>query len=94
MPQIDINELANNPKISLSITSVQDEEPQDAYIRRFKEVVLFSVVLILVLCAFLFCGYILLSDNFSGDDKKWATAIASSIISALLGYLTGKSSNS
>jgi hypothetical protein len=92
MAQVDLNELANNPKLSLSILSNQDEHPQDAYIRRFKDIILFSTTIILLSCAFLFCGYILVSSNFSSDDKKWATVIASSIISALLGYLTGKSS--
>ena len=90
MPQIDINELANNPKLNLSITSSQDEPAQDAFIRRFKEVTLFSFTIILILFVFLFCGYILLSSHFSADDKKWATAVESSIVSALLGYLCGK----
>ncbi|MBI3258250.1 MAG: hypothetical protein HYZ54_02030 [Ignavibacteriae bacterium] len=90
MPQIDINELANNPKLNLSITSSQDEPPQDASIRRFKEVVLFFVTLAIILCVFSFCGYMLLSSHFSVDDKKWATAVESSIVSALLGYLGGK----
>lgn len=90
MSQIDINELANNPKLSLSITSNQDENPADARIRRLKDIILFSVTILLSLCIFSFCGYVLISNHFSADDKKWATAIASSIISAFLGYLTGK----
>lgn len=90
MSKIDINEIANNPKLSLSIISYQDEHPKDACMRRFKDILLFSLAAILTLCLFLFCGYIILSNNFSDDNKKWATAIAGSIISALLGYLTGK----
>ena len=93
MSKIDINELANNPKLSLSIVSTREEDPKDALIRRYKEIVLFSVALTLILCVFVFCGYILLSKSVSADDKKWATAIASGIISALLGYVTGKSIN-
>jgi hypothetical protein len=84
MPKIDINELIRKSRLNLSITSNQDEHPNDAYIRRFKDIILFSITIILILCAFLFCGYILLSQNFSFD-----TAIATSIISALLGYLLG-----
>lgn len=93
MAMIDINEIANNPKLSLSITSNQDEHPKDACIRRTKEIILFVVIIILIVCAFSFCGYVLLSNHFSSDDKKWAMAIASSIISAFLGYLTGKNTN-
>lgn len=87
---IDLNEVANNPKLSLSIISNQDENPQDANIRRVKDIVLFFVAIALILCAFVFCAYILLNNNFSDDNKKWATVIAGSIISAFLGFLTGK----
>jgi hypothetical protein len=70
MAQIDINELANNPKLSLSIISNSSEDPNDAYIRRFKDIILFFVAVAFVLCAFLFCGYVLLNHNSSADDKK------------------------
>ena len=92
MPQstIDLEQIANNANLALSITS-NAEDPKDACIRRTKDIALFSVAIIFVLCAFLFCGYVILSKNFSYDDKKWATTIASSIISAFLGYLTGRS---
>lgn len=90
MAQIDINELASNPKLSLRIISNQDENPKDAYIRRLKDIVLFFVTVIFILCTFIFCGCMLLSDNSNAEDKKWATSIAASIISGLLGYLTGK----
>ena len=88
--QIDINEIAENPKISLSIISNKDEHPKDADLRRFKDIALFVIAAVLVLCIFSFCGFILINGQFSSDDKKWAMAIASSIVSAFLGYLTGK----
>lgn len=87
---IDLNEVANHPKLSLSILSNQDEDPKDACIRRVKEMVLFFVAVILISSAFVFCAYIILGSVFSEDNKKWATVIAGSIISAFLGYLTGK----
>lgn len=90
MSEINIVELASNPKINLSITANQEENPKDASIRRFKDIVLFSVAIILILAAFLFCSCVLVSNNFTSDDKKWAMAIGSSIISAFLGYITGK----
>ena len=91
--QIDLNEIANNAHLNLSITSNAEENPIDAYIRRSKDIVLFSIALFFVLCAFLFCGYVILGKNFSYDDKKWALTIAGSIISAFLGFLTGKNVN-
>ena len=90
MAQFDIHELVRNPKLSVSIVSARNEDPKDASIRRFKDLMLFAMSNFLVLCVFTFCSYMLLNSNTRIDDKKWATAIASSIISALLGYLTGK----
>lgn len=94
MAKIDINEIAKNPKLSLRITSISDEHPKDACIRRCKDMVLFSVALFLILCVFFFCLYVLMNSNFSADDKKWSTVVIFSIISSLLGYLTGKNINS
>ncbi len=88
--QINLNDIANNQNLSLSITSNAEENPKDACIRRTKDVVLFSIAIVFVLSAFIFCGYVILSKNFSSNDKKWALTIASSIISAFLGFLTGK----
>jgi hypothetical protein len=36
-----------------------------------------------------YCLQILLNPQASTDDKKWATAIAASIISAGVGFITG-----
>lgn len=88
--QIDLDDIANNANLNLSITSSAKEDPKDACIRRMKDIMLFSIAIIFVLCVFIFCGYAMLSKNFSYDDKKWATTIAGSIVSAFLGFLTGK----
>lgn len=90
MSQIDLNEIANNSNLCISITSNLEENPKDACIRRAKDVISFLTAIILLLCMLAFCGYIILSKDSSLDDKKWATALASSIISAFLGYLFGK----
>lgn len=89
MSLINLDELINKSQLNFSLTS-ENEHPKDADIRRIKDMSLFFVTVILVLSAFLFCGYILLNKDFSPDDKKWATAIASSIVSSLLGYRIGK----
>lgn len=93
MSTIDLNEIANNPKLKLQISSITQEDPKDAGIRRAKDIVLFVVAVLLILSAFVFCGYLLLNPSSTADDKKWATVIAGSIISAFLGYLTGKHFN-
>ena len=88
--QIDLNEIANNSNLSLTITSSSEENPTDAYIRRSKNIISFVVAMLLILSAFSFCGYIILSKNFSADDKKWATTLAGIIVSAFLGFFFGK----
>lgn len=88
--KIDLNEVANNSNLSVSITSTQEENSQDACIRRVKDIILFSVALLFVITIFCFGAYFLVSSHSSQDDKKWGLAIASSVLSAFLGFLTGK----
>ena len=90
MTQIDLNEIANNPKLGLKLSSSQEEHPKDARVRRFKAISLFIAALLMVLSAFAFCGYVLLSSHFDANDKKWAMTVASGMVSALLGYLIGR----
>ncbi len=90
MSNIDLNELAKSHHLELTLTASQEEDPGDARIRRFKEIALFLLSILLVVCVFLFCVYILFSTQASAVDQKWATTLIGAIISGLLGYLTGK----
>lgn len=45
----------------------------------------------MVLVIFAFCMYVIFNHTY--NDKKWATTIVSGIISALLGYMVGKSTH-
>ena len=58
--------------------------------RRFKDITLFIISMILILVVFVFCGYALLSGKFSADFEKWAMTIDGSIIVGFLGFLTGR----
>lgn len=90
--KIDLNEVANNGNLSISITSTQEENPHDAKIRRIKDVSLFFVTLTLVVVVFIFCGYTIFNSAATSVNQKWAMAIDASIVTALLGYITGKKS--
>lgn len=90
MSNIDLNELAKSHHLELTITASQEENPNDAQIRRFKEIALFLLSILLVICVFVFCVYILLSTHASAVDQKWATTLIGAVISGLLGYLTGR----
>lgn len=88
--QIDLNELANNEHLSVTITSNAEENPKDASMRRVKDITLFFLAIFFILAAFAFCVYIILSRSRTPSDKKWAMTVAGGIIAAFLGFLTGR----
>jgi hypothetical protein len=87
---MDINDLIKNGELDVSIKSIKAEHPKDACARRFKDITLFIIAIIMILLVFIFCGYALVSGKFSPDFQKWAMTIAGSIIVGFLGFLTGK----
>lgn len=67
-------------------------EEADAEHQRKKDFVLFIIVAIMVCLVALACLWINLSSNYSPDLQKWASSLLTVIVSAILGYMTGKSS--
>ncbi|ARB91811.1 hypothetical protein [Legionella longbeachae] len=72
--------------------SFHKEHPTDAKIRRIKDCLLFVIVLIMILGVFCYCVSVFFNIRSFDEDRKWATLVITAIISALLGYLVGKSS--
>jgi hypothetical protein len=64
----------------------------DATFRRIKELVFFAVCLLLVVGIFLVAAKLVSDPKASPDDKKWATAVLSSIVTSTIAFLAGKSS--
>jgi cytochrome bd-type quinol oxidase subunit 2 len=62
----------------------------DARLRRWKDAIFFGATVFAALLVGSTCAFILVSGTFSADDKQRATSILTPMISALLGYLTGK----
>lgn len=87
---IDLNKIANSSNLKVSITSIEDEHPKDASIRRIKDVTLFFLIIILTISSFIFCCYVILGNRFNGDEKKWAMTLAGSITTGAIGFVTGK----
>ena len=65
------------------------QESFDAQHRRWRTTVLFIFVLAGVAIVLYCCFQVLLNPQASTDDKKWATAIAASIVSGRIGFITG-----
>lgn len=96
---LDINSLANTPDWEVEVKTAESPEERahrlseaslDNRARRRKELWLFFTLLVgvsVVGGASLFAS---VDRNTSAEDKKWATAMLTSIVSAGVGYLTGK----
>ncbi|WP_036487501.1 hypothetical protein [Myxosarcina sp. GI1] len=65
------------------------QDSYDAQHRRWRTTILFIAILLGVALVLYYCLQILLNPQATTDDKKWSTAIAASIISAGVGFITG-----
>ncbi|WP_058535409.1 hypothetical protein [Legionella saoudiensis] len=86
---MEVESEKNNMKI---VKTCKEEHQTDAKIRRIKDCLLFSIVLIMILGVFYFSVLVLFDVRSLDYEKEWARIIITAIISALLGYLIGKSS--
>ena len=86
---IDLNKVFSDKDTELHIRKIVPENMEDAKLRRFKDKVIFLLGLIMILCVFFYFGWRVIED----PNDKWSMTITSSIISAFLGYITGKKSS-
>ena len=98
----DLNELVKQPAQQVSI-SVNTDDPlkRESEIRlkeaearhlRAKELILYGLTSTILLTAVLLCVCIIASKGLANDEGKLALGLFTSIVSALLGYITGKAS--
>jgi hypothetical protein len=71
------------------------QEMADANFRRRKELVLFIAATVLATSIGVACLHIIISENSAAPTHRWqyATSVLTAIVSAFLGYLTGKTTN-
>lgn len=89
--KVDLSKLAENSNLKVSIQSIQPEDPVEAKIRRIKDIVLFAVGLLFVLLIAAVCVYFIFSSSSTSDDKRWSMGVLSSLVTAFLGFITGRS---
>jgi VIT1/CCC1 family predicted Fe2+/Mn2+ transporter len=98
---LNLNELVHTQTLNLSLTPTEDPAVRDARLRREeasaaherrKELALYLTTALIIVAAFGICAFVVLSKNFSGELDKWATALLTSIVTGLVGYVTGKAS--
>jgi len=98
--RLDLNELANKQDLTVSIASREDpterdsrlrrEEAEDTHKRR-KDLALHAITFAVIATAFAVCAYIILTSPAAAEQNKWATATLTSIVTGLVGYVTGRS---
>ena len=98
---LNLNELVHSQTLNLSLTPPEDPAVRESRLRleeasaaheRHKELLLYIVTAVIVAAAFSLCAYVVLSRNFSGETDKWAAATLASIVTGLVGYVTGRAS--
>lgn len=98
LPIISISQLANQSNWTGTLSS---EDPLDkeyrlkreageAQHKRWRSTVLFGFTLVGLSFVFWLCFQILSDPDASVDDKKWATALMTSIVSGSIGFIAGK----
>jgi hypothetical protein len=100
MAQLDINELAGRYDVyDVSVRSQEDPQEQahrhriewlDARVQQGKGVLLFVCALGGVGVVLWYCVTTLLAPTTAPEEKKWALSAVTSILSGLIGFLTGK----
>lgn len=92
-------ELRKRAEITLSVKPPESKAERehrhslasaDARFERTKDLIVLIAVLLGVGAVLVLCLWIAVGSASSPEDKKWATAILASVVTAGLGYLVGK----
>jgi hypothetical protein len=100
-PPIDFAPLAKVKGYSTRVLFEKEEEADDraariaretadAFHARWQGTATFAAVLIGVAAVTMVCGILAVREGGSPDDRKWAMTILGSIVSAGVGFLTGR----
>lgn len=65
-------------------------EEAEASHRRRREMIILVAVVVVVGVAVALCLWVILGPGYSVENMKWATTMLTSIVSAAVGYATGK----
>lgn len=97
--QSDLVKLAKGYRVELKSHELPQElesrlrkEEADAALERRKNLLLFLTAIAGVVAVAALCAFVAARPGSSADDKKWATAVLTSVVSAAVGFLAGKNS--
>jgi len=66
---------------------------EDAKLERYKSILLFGSGLAAIMCIGGVCVWIIVSQNPERTAFQWATATLTSMVTGILGYVTGRSAS-
>ena len=97
----DISDLANNPKWtgSLSYEDPADkkhrleQEAANNWHKRWRGTTFFYGTVLAIAVAFGIAAKIVTDQNAPEQDKRWAAALMTSVITGFVGYATGKATS-
>ncbi len=97
--QSDLVKLAKGYRVELKSHELPQElesrlrkDEADAALQRRKDFLLFLAAVLGVGSVAALCVVVAVRPGSSSDDKKWATAVLTSVVSAAVGFLAGKNS--
>lgn len=98
---VTLNELLHRPDQNLTLTlNTDDPLKRESEIRlkeaeakhlRAKELFLYGLTSFILVIVVLLCVWLVTQKSLSSDEGKLALGLLTTIVSALLGYITGKS---
>lgn len=100
-PGFNLNELTNSQNVKISITTNEDSAERETRLRiaeadalhqRQKELLLYRLTAGVIAVVVLICAWIVLRRGLSTEEGKLALALLTSIVTGLVGYVTGKAS--
>jgi hypothetical protein len=97
--QVDLVKLGKELKVAIQSHEQPQElesrlrrEEADADLQRRKDLALFWAAIAGASIIVILCVFLVVRPDSSADDKKWATAVLASIVSAAVGVIVGKNS--
>ncbi len=98
----NLNELAIKQNVKLSLATAEDElektsrlriEEANALHTRQKEWLVYRLTTLILLIVVGLCAWIILRKGLANDEGKLALGLLTSVVTGLVGYVTGKASS-
>lgn len=100
--RLDLNEIIRPQALKFTASSLEDAAERESRLRieeatalhtRQKEWLVYRLTALILLIAVSLCTWLILNKGLSNDEGKLVLGLLTSIVTGLVGYVTGKASN-